>query len=138
MGFSCSISIKIKTSPSRSSSKPLRVIPYRISIMSEEALRLVNDKRASHGCPDLKWDDELSHKATEWAQHLVNDIGHLEHSEGDQWPGVSTIYPACVLYVRTNTDEAIVMNVASRKSLLGLVIRWPREYLLRCDGQLAG
>ncbi|KAK4967524.1 hypothetical protein LTR66_011948 [Elasticomyces elasticus] len=52
-----------------------------------QALELVNTSRARHGVPDLKWDEGLSQNATGWAQHLVDGVGHLEHSTGEQRPG---------------------------------------------------
>ena len=39
-----------------------------------------NEKRAEHDAPPLKWDDGLAKEAQEWADHLANDVGHMEHA----------------------------------------------------------
>lgn len=41
-----------------------------------------NEKRAAHGASPLKWSDTLARDAQEWADHLANDVGFLEHAEG--------------------------------------------------------
>ena len=41
-----------------------------------------NEKRDIHGAPPLKWSDKLARDAQEWADHLANEVGHMEHAEG--------------------------------------------------------
>ena len=53
----------------------------------QAALELNNKVRSQHGCPPLKWDDQLAENATKWAEHLANNVGHMQHSTGPERPG---------------------------------------------------
>lgn len=74
---------------------------------SQEALQLVNDERIRRYVSALRWCDDLSRHANEWAQHLANEVGHMEHSTGDQRPDVSAECPPRPVREATNTDSAI-------------------------------
>ena len=50
------------------------------------ALGIHNNARAHKKLAPLKWNDNLSHQATEYAKHLASANKGLQHSTGEQRP----------------------------------------------------
>lgn len=44
-----------------------------------KSLQLINESRAAHGLPALRWDQQAAQKAQKWAERLARQ-GRLEHS----------------------------------------------------------
>lgn len=72
--------------PCNSSSHPPHPPPKMPSSEEQSALNLNNHVRSQHGCPALQWDDQLARNATQWAQHLANTVGHMQHSTSAERP----------------------------------------------------
>jgi uncharacterized protein YkwD len=51
------------------------------------ALAMHNQARGHHGCPAMIWDDNLTKHAQAWAEHLAKQVGHMQHSTGNERPG---------------------------------------------------
>jgi uncharacterized protein YkwD len=50
-------------------------------------LDVQNNGRKRKGLKPLEWDDNLAKDAQKWADHLAHEVGHLEHSTGNERPG---------------------------------------------------
>ena len=48
----------------------------------DACLKAHNEKRALHKAPPLVWDATLARHAQSWANHLANEVGHMEHAQG--------------------------------------------------------
>lgn len=52
----------------------------------QKGLQVQNDGRKGKNLKPLEWDQKLCQEAQKWADHLAKDVGHMEHSKGDQRP----------------------------------------------------
>ncbi|KAK5193781.1 hypothetical protein LTR99_005990 [Exophiala xenobiotica] len=52
----------------------------------QQALDIQNKGRANKGIKPLQWDGDLHNKAQEWATHLANNVGHMQHSTSAERP----------------------------------------------------
>lgn len=52
----------------------------------QHGLDVQNNGRKGKGLAHLQWDDNLAREAQKWADNLAKNIGHMQHSTGDQRP----------------------------------------------------
>lgn len=52
----------------------------------QHGLDIQNNGRKNKGLAPLQWDDKLAAEAQQWAIHLANVVGHMEHSTSAQRP----------------------------------------------------
>ena len=57
-----------------------------LSADQQHGLDIQNNGRKNKGLPPMKWDDHLASEAQKWANKLAHEIGHMQHSTGDQRP----------------------------------------------------
>ena len=57
-----------------------------LSADQQSGLNVQNNGRKQKGLQPLKWDDHLAQEAQKWATNLAKNIGHMQHSTGEQRP----------------------------------------------------
>ena len=67
---------------------PCTLAVYLIQFPEDPCLAAHNAKRALHeDTPPMEWDETLAEGAQEWADHLMKNVGHLQHASSEERDG---------------------------------------------------